>query len=412
MLSWLSGAFYLDSIEFLTLNLLMSFAIKTYSPQDQFIKAVIYGASGSGKTTFAVTAPKPIFASSEKGLMSIRQHKPAYAEINSLKDLQDMLAYLQTPWHGYETVIIDSITEINDIIKSEIEKRNKRNMQLADWGELSKQIKVIFRGFRDLPMHVIFIAQETTEKDEDKITKILPSLNGKAATEIAYYMDTVAYAYIDKAGVRKVITAPHNLYLTKDRTNVIQGGENQSFSDWVKEMKKEVKTGKEKTLFEQKDTPPAPTNESTTTPSNEGTPPAKVAWDPASEEQIKTFSDMILAIAWDIPFPEVLKKAVATIKAKTARTLTGDTLEELALNLTKNEARTVIAYLRPKYDEALKKSIPEILYKMDGDKVCATFTDFVNLQESPVWFGDNEEEAKKNLIEESEAKKRIEKAIA
>ncbi len=329
----------------------MTFAIKTYSPQDQYIKAVVYGASGSGKTTFAVTAPKPIFASSEKGLMSIRQYKPAYAEINSLKDLQDMLGYLQTPWHGYETVVIDSITEINDIIKSEIEKRNKRNMQLADWGELSKQIKVIFRGFRDLPMHVIFIAQETTEKDEDKITKILPSLNGKAATEIAYYMDTVAYAYIDKAGVRKVITAPHNLYLTKDRTNVIQGGENQSFSDWVKEMKKEVKTGKEKTLFEQKTTVIANTSPAPATNDN---PPSKVAWDPASEEQIKSFSEMIIAIAWDIPFEEVLKKATATIKAKTARSLTGDTLEELAVNLTKNEARTVIAYLRPKYDEVVK----------------------------------------------------------
>jgi hypothetical protein len=40
-------------------------------------------------------------------------------------------------------------------------------------------------------MHVLFIAQESNEKDEDRIEKIVPSLNGKAATEIAYFMDIV-----------------------------------------------------------------------------------------------------------------------------------------------------------------------------------------------------------------------------
>jgi GTPase SAR1 family protein len=58
--------------------------IQTYSPKDQTIKCLIYGASGSGKTTFSASAPNPIFASSEKGLMSIRQYAPAYTEINSL----------------------------------------------------------------------------------------------------------------------------------------------------------------------------------------------------------------------------------------------------------------------------------------------------------------------------------------
>jgi hypothetical protein len=96
-------------------------------------------------------------------------------------------------------------------------------MQLQDWGTLGKEIKTILREFRDLPMHVIFIAQEISEKNEDKIQKILPSLNGKSATDIAYYMDVVGYAYIDKAtGKRMINTTPHSLYLTKDRTNVIE----------------------------------------------------------------------------------------------------------------------------------------------------------------------------------------------
>ena len=46
-------------------------------------------------------------------------------------------------------------------------------------------------------MHVLFIAQEKYEKDGDEIEKIVPSLNGKSADEIAYFMDVVGYIYLD-----------------------------------------------------------------------------------------------------------------------------------------------------------------------------------------------------------------------
>lgn len=41
----------------------------------------------------------------------------------------------------------------------------------------------------------------------------------------------------------------------------------------------------------------------------------------------------------------------------------------------------------------------KIIYKQDGDKICATFDDFVNLQESPAGFGDTEAEAKASLFQ-------------
>ena len=228
--------------------------IKTYSPKDQKIKALIYWASWSWKTTFTASAPKPIFASSEKWLMSIRKFAPAYTEINSLWDLKELLNFLKNEKHDYETVIIDSITEIIDIIKSYIEKKNNRSMQLQDWWTLAKEMKWILRDFRDLPMHVIFIAQEMAEKNEDKIAKILPSLNWKSATDIAYYMDVVWYVYIDKATwVRKINTTPHNMYLTKDRTNVITWWENQNFSEWVKEVQNDIIVKDEEILNKTKD---------------------------------------------------------------------------------------------------------------------------------------------------------------
>ena len=39
-----------------------------------------------------------------------------------------------------------------------------------------------------------------------------------------------------------------------------------------------------------------------------------------------------------------------------------------------------------------------IKYFQDWDKICATFSDFINLQESFAWFWDTEEDAKKDLL--------------
>ena len=85
-------------------------------------------------------------------------------------------------------------------------------------------------------MHVIFIAQETTEKDEEKIHRIVPSLNGKSATEIAYFMDIVGYIYCDKQGTRHIITSTNERYLTKDRSNCIGNSTDPSFGTWVEKV--------------------------------------------------------------------------------------------------------------------------------------------------------------------------------
>ncbi len=212
--------------------------IKTYSPKSHKIKAVIYWPSGSWKTTIGGTAPKPIFASAEGGLLSIAHLKPAYAEIKSLDDLKELLVYLKKWDHAFETVIIDSITEINEIIKMDIEKKTWKAMQLQDWGTLAKRIREILRGFRDLDMHVLFIAQESIDKDGDKIERIMPNLNGKASNEIAYFMDIVWYMTIEPGTwERKVLTQTNLKYVTKDRTGKIWNNTAPDFWSWVEKVK-------------------------------------------------------------------------------------------------------------------------------------------------------------------------------
>ena len=223
--------------------------IKKFTPSDHKIKALIYGPAGCGKTVFGGTAKKAIFASAEGGLLSIADKHPEYTEIKTLRDLRDLYSYLKNEDHSYETVVIDSVTEINEIIKGEIEKRTGHSMQLQDWGVLAKEMRELLRNFRDLPMHVIFITQENYIQDESKIKIIAPSLNGKTATDIAYFMDIVGYMHIEADGTRWIETNTNKRLLTKDRSNMIGNDAPLDFSKWQERVAK-IKVGKEKEVVD------------------------------------------------------------------------------------------------------------------------------------------------------------------
>lgn len=314
--------------------------IKKFSPVDHKVKAVIYGASWCWKTVFGWTAPNPIFASAEGGLLSIADKQPAFVEIKTLNDLKSLLQYLKTEKHEFETVVIDSISEINDIIKMDIEKKNGRPMAIQDRWTLSKEIKSIFRWFRDLPMHILFIAQESSEKDEDVVVKVVPSLNWKAASEIAYFMDIVWYIYIEKSGERKIITNSNTKLLTKDRTWTIWNDTPCDFSTWI-ERAKGVKIGEQEVIWsfdEVQDTEPTP----------------------AQPEKKK-------------PLPQPAKKAepVPTITEETAKEVfaSWDKMRELSMKKTPDEKDSLwnIKYTRENSDWTRKKTMLE-LYKVDSSK--------------------------------------------
>jgi len=221
--------------------------IRVYTPTSHKVKALVYGASGSGKTSFAGTAKDALFLSAEGGLLSLAEKAVSYVDIHSLRDLEEALVFLQKNPSKFKTVIIDSISEINDIIMNEIERRTGRKMQIQDFGELSQKIKSLLRRFRDLDMHVLFLALEKSLTDNDKVIKVVPEVSGKAATGIAQFMDIVGYISASNTGERSILTATDPLYLTKDRSQKLADAP-LDFEKWI-EAVQTIKTGEQKVVY-------------------------------------------------------------------------------------------------------------------------------------------------------------------
>ena len=140
----------------------------------------IYGRSGSGKTTFSATFNKPILILDvrDQGTDSIAEHKDFfYKEIETWEDFESIYYYLKENPDEYETVVIDTITQLEQICKEYVMRDKKKDgirvgdwgsMTRRDWGEVSGLLKDWIVNYRNLPMEIVFLAQEKVTEGNDE----------------------------------------------------------------------------------------------------------------------------------------------------------------------------------------------------------------------------------------------------
>jgi hypothetical protein len=237
-------------------------------------------------------------------------------------------------------------------------------MQIQDFGTLSKRIREILAGFRDLNMHVLFIAQEKYDKDGDQIIKIAPSLNGKSADEIAYFMDIVGYLSIDPAtNERRINTNTAQKYLTKDRTRMIGNDTTPDFSAWVEVVKGLQVVKEDETVYsenldaqgvieEEDDKIPETTPKTSPRASTAPNPAPSARRAPekdASEAQVKLLSSLIGDLTVTIQDGDRLLKIVRKTILDQVKVDVGPecgTVDEMTSKLKSSQASTLIEYLK------------------------------------------------------------------
>lgn len=169
------------------------------SEYGRYIKLLLAGQPGSGKTLLSSTAPHPFYADVEGRLMSVASRHVPFTRIRSSQDLLQLKELLEQPadvrerllGHKVETVIIDTVDELARIIVRERLKAQKKDqLAPADWGWFGDQLREILRAFRSLDMHVIFACHTKAKEDSETGRQIyVPSIQGAVGGEIAEYVD-------------------------------------------------------------------------------------------------------------------------------------------------------------------------------------------------------------------------------
>lgn len=193
----------------------------TRNSADSTVKCLVYGQAGAGKTVLCASAPKPIILSAESGLLSLRSVDIPYIEIGKLDDLHEAYAFVAES-SEFQTVCLDSVTEIAEIILS-AEKKIAKDPRQA-YGALQDQMTDLLRAFRDLPnKHVYFSAKMERIKDElSGRLAFAPSMPGnKLAQAVPYFFDEVFCLRVENDPEGKpqrwLQTGEDAQYLAKDR---------------------------------------------------------------------------------------------------------------------------------------------------------------------------------------------------
>ena len=179
----------------------------TNGKQSQPPRIMIYGSEGVGKSTFAASAPKPIFIQTEDGLSEIDTSK--FPLCTTFDEVVLQLQAVRDEEHDYATVVIDSLDWLERLIwdrvcadygVKSIEKADGGNGKgythaLTYWRQVVKLLNDI-RSKRN--MAIILVAHAKVERFEDPehpaYDRYAPRPHKAANSLICEWVDAVLFA--------------------------------------------------------------------------------------------------------------------------------------------------------------------------------------------------------------------------
>lgn len=240
------------------------FAIRPLKSKPQWLKLLVYGKHGNGKTTLVGSAADcdkmgdVLFVDCESGDMTlsnnsrikssdkidviscstfrqvalIHEFLQAHCRARDNGDLE-VLKKLQSKFTGvpveeipdkavkkYKTIIIDSLTELDQLCMYQqlgisIDTKIDTEIEVAQFAEFRKNnqmMQLLIRAYRDLPVNLLLVCSAQYVQDELKKMHFTPNLTGKLSSQVQGFMDVVAYLTVG-APMEGQVEAPRRLYI-------------------------------------------------------------------------------------------------------------------------------------------------------------------------------------------------------
>lgn len=166
---------------------------------------MVYGTHGVGKTSFAASAPDPIFIQTEDGLGLIGA--PTFGLIKSFEGVMEAISALYSGDHNYKTAVLDSVDHMENLVWSQAAKDNGwANIETPGYGrgyvaalDLWRLLVEGLRALRDdKGMVVILIAHSQISRfdapDNEPYDRYSPKLHKGASALLQEAMDAVLFA--------------------------------------------------------------------------------------------------------------------------------------------------------------------------------------------------------------------------
>jgi len=173
------------------------------------VKTLAYGGPGTGKTPMINTAPRPVLCVVEPGMLSMRTSNVPAWEAYDVPRINEFFKWLFTSneARNYDTVGIDSISQLAEIILTEELKRNKDGRKV--YGEMSRAVMEIVNALYYLPQKHVYLIGKQSTVDEGGIMRKKPYFPGQDLNvKIPHMYDEILHIGMSQvAGMPKPVVA-------------------------------------------------------------------------------------------------------------------------------------------------------------------------------------------------------------
>ena len=228
----------------------MNFSLASLmSPTRRPLIATIVGDGGMGKTTLGSLFPDPVFIRTEDGTQAIahRQDVALFPVAKTVEQVKQAINSLRTEGHQFKTLVLDSITQLEVMIQTEVVANDLKAKSLnavgGGWGAGRSMVSAVHREIRDLcgqlseerEMNIIFIAHtrnETVDSPEtDSFLRATMRLDDKSISHYSDNVDLVGFlklkTYVTEGGkakgdgTRVIACYPTPSHISKNRFGIV-----------------------------------------------------------------------------------------------------------------------------------------------------------------------------------------------
>ena len=129
------------------------------------VKMMIYGQAGMGKSTVALSAPKPLLLDFDNGVKRMNMAHLENIDTVQVTSWSDVQQVLQEDLSAYQTIVVDTIGKMMDFIITH--KCGTRQPSIRDWSGINAEFSWMTRTLSGLNKHIIFVAHRDTRKEGD-----------------------------------------------------------------------------------------------------------------------------------------------------------------------------------------------------------------------------------------------------
>jgi hypothetical protein len=168
------------------------------------LRALIYGAHGSGKSHFASEFPSPLFLDTDGNVNHFTTPKH---RVYNWSEVEALLQILLTESHSFKTLIIDSLDPLEEWCKEPACKLAGIKDISEGYGKGWTQLIGLFQGLRNTlealnvqkKMHILCISHVKThqilERDNPPYDMVMPRLHDRIAPLFTDWCNFIGYAH-------------------------------------------------------------------------------------------------------------------------------------------------------------------------------------------------------------------------